>query len=186
MPLASLPWRFARATSSPAAFCSRFSPSSSGISRRRRFSSVASFSNSPSTCIPRFSNPRFTASWLSRTKAGSSIVKLYADWLSARSLSLVARSLTVIGFTGFLSYQLPATSYQQVEYFREIIRSQSRVPRSRPWHPVSSRDQGSTQRNAPARRQADYSVRRRGSRRIGRREHHYRYRPRQERHRGSF
>ena len=32
----SSPCRFARATSSPAAFCSRFSPSSSGSSRRRR------------------------------------------------------------------------------------------------------------------------------------------------------
>ena len=33
----SSPWRLARATSSPAVFCSRFSPSSSGSSRRRRF-----------------------------------------------------------------------------------------------------------------------------------------------------
>ena len=51
-PLASLPCRFARATSSPAVFCSRFRPSSSGISRRRRFSSVASASSSPSAFNP--------------------------------------------------------------------------------------------------------------------------------------
>ena len=69
---------------------------------------------------------------------------------------------------------------------RDINRPQSRLPRRRPRHPVSSGHQGAAEGNAAARRQADHSVRRRGGGRVRRRQHHPRHRPRQERDRGSL
>ena len=63
---------------------------------------------------------------------------------------------------------------------------QGRVPRRGPRHTLPAGDQGAAQGNAAARRQADHPVRRRGGARVGRRPHHPRHRPRQERHRGSL
>src|SRR6188474_2880891 len=70
---ASRPWRLARATSSPAAFCSRFKPSSSGIRRRRRASSVASCSSSASAFMPRRDSAARRTSICSRSKPGSTM-----------------------------------------------------------------------------------------------------------------
>ena len=67
----SRPCLFARATSSPAAFCWRLSPSISGSSRRRRVSSMASSSSSVEKSAPRVASFSRTASGLSRRNAGS-------------------------------------------------------------------------------------------------------------------
>jgi hypothetical protein len=58
----SLPWRFARAISSPDVFCRRFNPSSSGMMRRRAVSSVAISSSALSGSRPRLRRPVRTAS----------------------------------------------------------------------------------------------------------------------------
>ena len=71
---ASWPCRLARATSSPAVFCSRLRPSTCGISRRRCASSVASWSSSALASSPRDSRLCRTSSRWSRTKTGSSMI----------------------------------------------------------------------------------------------------------------
>ncbi len=58
----SFPWRFARAISSPDVFCWRFSPSSSGMIRRRAVSSVAISSSALSGSRPRLRRPLRTSS----------------------------------------------------------------------------------------------------------------------------
>src|SRR3954469_24905473 len=70
----SCPWRLARAISSPDVFCCRFSPSSSGMTRRRTVSSVAISSSALSGSRPRFRKPPRTTSMLSRTNVGSSML----------------------------------------------------------------------------------------------------------------
>jgi hypothetical protein len=57
-----LPCRFARAISSPDVFCSRFSPSSSGMSAARAVSSVAMSSSALSGSRPRLRRPVRTSS----------------------------------------------------------------------------------------------------------------------------
>src|SRR5437762_5093509 len=76
MSLVSLPMRLARATSSPDVFCSRFSPSISGMIRRRAVSSVAISSRSLSTSTPRVRRRVRTSSMCSRMNAGSSMPPL--------------------------------------------------------------------------------------------------------------
>src|SRR5262249_54369878 len=73
MAVVSLPWRFACAIASPAAFCSRFSSSTSLIARRRRPSRVAISSRALSTSRPRLRRPARTLSICLRPNSGSSI-----------------------------------------------------------------------------------------------------------------
>ena len=142
-------------TSSPAAFCSRFRPSTSGSSRRRRVSSAASASSSASRVSAALLQRRTrTASRLSRRQR--------------RDPSTLA---------DFTCDTMPIMA---------AAHSQGRLPRRRSRHAVPARHQGAAEGDAGPRRQAGHSVRRRGSRRIGRRQHRHRHRPRQERDRGSL
>ena len=148
---ASRPCRLARATSSPAVFCSRLRPSSCGMTRRRCASSVASCSSSASR-----STPRARSRW------------------SLTSVDVVANE------------RGSSIRFHAILYANACTDPEGRVPRRRPRHPLSPRDQGAAEGDAAARRQADDSVRRRRSGRVRRLEPDPRHRPRQERHRGSL
>ena len=137
---------FARATASPAAFCSRFRFSTSGISRRRSASSAASSASSFDGSIPR-ARSRASTSWqvIPHVAGIEHPVMLWPEDRGDR------------------------TEERRYDPADEVTRAQSRLPRGRARHPVPAGHQGAAEGDAAARRQADHPVRRRGGRRVGRR-----------------
>src|SRR6186997_1262537 len=108
--------RLARATSSPDAFCCRFSPSTSGISRRRAVSSVAISSSALSGSIPRLRSPARTVSMLSRMNAGSSMAHCIFP-RSPATIPGVSQTIRKVVFpaAGLGTRFLPATKAQPKE-----------------------------------------------------------------------